>query len=88
MQVSSNKNLIDRVLTKDIGESLAQWAREEMEILEKPGPIQQEMIDLPSSDEEDLQAQHKIIFKDYISTPVMLMSEEEFEAKTKDPLKV
>ena len=75
-------------MTKDIQESLAQWAREKMENLEKPGPIQQEMLDLPLADEEDLQVQHKIIFKDYVSIPIMLMSEEEFEAKTEDPLKV
>ena len=76
MQVSGNKKVINRVLTKDIQESLAQWAREEMENWEKPGPSQQEMLDLPSADE------------DYISIPIMFMSEEEFEAKTKDPLKV
>ena len=46
------------------------------------------MLDLPVADEEDLQAQHKIIFKDYVSIPIMLMTEEEFEAKTEDPLKV
>ena len=58
MQVSGNKKLINRVLTKDVQESLAQWAREEMENLEKPA--QQEMLDLTSADEEDLQAQHKV----------------------------
>ena len=31
---------------------------------------------------------HRKIFKDYTSIPITLMSEEEFEAKTKDPLKV
>ena len=87
-QVSGNKKLIDRVLTKDVRESLAQWAREEMEKLEKPGPIQQEKLHLSSADEEDLQVQHKKIFKDYTSIPIILMSEEAFEAKTKDPLKV
>ena len=39
-QVSSNKKLIDRVLTKDAWESLANLVREEMEKLEKPVPIQ------------------------------------------------
>ena len=57
-----------------------------MEILEKPA--QPEMLDLTSADEEDLQMQHKIIFKDYVSIPIILMSNEEFEAKTKDSLKV
>ena len=55
--------------------------------MQKPEPVQQE-IDLPSEDKEDLQAIHKIIFKDYVSMPFMLMNEVEFEAKTTDPLKV
>ena len=59
-----------------------------MEKLEKPRPIQHEKLDLSSADEEDLQVQHKIIFKDYTSIPITLMSEEEFEAKTKEPVKV
>ena len=87
VQVSGNKKLIDRVLTKDVQESLGQWEREEMEKLEKPVPSQQEKLDLSSADEEDLQPQHKKIFKDYTSIPITLMSEEEFEAKTKDTLK-
>ena len=75
-------------MTKDIQESIANLVREEMENLEKPVPIQQEKLDLSSADEEDLQVQHRKIFKDYTSIPITLMSEEEFEAKTKDPLKV
>ena len=59
-----------------------------MEKLEKPVPSQQEKLDLSSTDEDDLQAHHKIIFKHYTSIPIILMSEEEFEAKTKDSLKV
>ena len=86
-QVSGNKNLIDRVLTKGVRESLAQWAKKEMESMQKPEPVQQEIY-LPSEDKEDLQAIHKIIFKDYVSMPFMLMNEVEFEAKTTDPLKV
>ena len=57
-----------------------------MENLEKP--VQQEKLDLSSADEEDLQVQHRKIFKDYTSIPITLMSEKEFEAKTKDPIKV
>ena len=84
-QVSSNKKLVDRVLPKGIRESLTQWAKEEMESMQKAEPVQQE-IDPPS--EEDLQAIHKKIFKDYVSMPFMLMNEVEFEAKTTNPLKV
>ena len=76
-QVFSNKHLIDRVLTKDVWQSITNLVREEMENLEKP--IQQEKLDLSS---------HRKIFKDYASIPITLMSEDEFEAKTKDPLKV
>ena len=88
MQVSGNKKLIDRVLTKDIRESLAYMIREDMEKLEKPVPSQQEKLDLSLADEEDLQVQHRKIFKDYTSIPITLMSEEEFEVKRKDPLTV
>ena len=72
-------------MPKGVRESLAQWAKEEMESMQKAEPVQQE-IDPPS--EEDLQAIHKKIFKDYVSMPFMLMNEVEFEAKTTDPLKV
>ena len=84
VQVSSNK----KVLTKDVWEYLANMVREDMEKLEKPVPSQQEKLDLSSADEEDLQVQHRKIFKDYTSIPITLMSEEEFEAKTKDLLTV
>ena len=53
-QVSGNKKLIHRVLTKDIPKSLANMVREDMEKLEKPVPSQQEKLDLSSADEEDL----------------------------------
>ena len=43
-QVSGNKNLIDRVLTKGIRESLAEYAKEEMESMQKPEPVKQEII--------------------------------------------
>ena len=87
-KVSGNKKLINRVITKDIRESLANLVREEMETLEKPKENKQENLDLPSADEEDLQVQHRKIFKHYTSLPIPLMSEKEFEAKTKDQLKV
>ena len=63
-------------MTKDIQESIANLVREEMENLEKPVPIQQK-LDLSFADEEDLQVQHRKIFKDYTSIPITLMSEEE-----------
>ena len=85
-QVSSNKKLIDRVLTKDVQEFLADLVREEMETWEKPA--QQEKLNLPLADQEGLQVQHRKIFKHYTSLPIPLISEKEFEAKTKDPLKV
>ena len=69
-------------MTKDVWKSLANMVREDMEKLEKPVPSQQK-LDLSSADEEDLQVQHRKIFKDYTSIPITLMSEEEFEAKTK-----
>ena len=72
-QVSSNKKLIDRVLTKDVREALADLVRQEMETWEKPAQ--------QSADEEN-------IFEHYTSLPIPLISEKEFEAKTKDPLKV
>ena len=72
-QVSGNKKLIYRVLTKDVWEALADLVRQEMDTWEKP---QQQ-----SADEEN-------IFEHYTSLPIPLISEKEFEAKTKDPAKV
>ena len=79
MQVSGNKKLIDIILTKEVRDALAVWAREEKYKADNPKPV----IHPPSADEESPQAQRKNVFKDYASIPIMLMSESDFEARKK-----
>ena len=79
MQVSGNKHLIDIIMTKEVRDALAKWAREEKVRADNPIPE----IHRPSAEDETVEGKRKQVFKDYASIPIMLMSESEYEERKK-----
>ena len=77
MQVSGNKNLIDIIMTKEVRDALAKWAREEKKRADNPTP------EMPSAEDKTVEGKRKQVFKDYASIPIMLMSESEYAERKK-----